>query len=232
MEVTLAQNGNFYNVNFSQKCQTAITFEQSVLLSWNQHTWVSFSMVFHLIPIMAMLLLPSAIVCYGYNGHNSQKLPYGHYGHGPWQLQHGHYGYPVKELYKTNSAVLVSAQYVNPIKSCSILKVKELPPSEIKKLECSFGIRQSWGTKWEHVEYLVLTLLYLSIALLWYCLDIPSSSTLWLRMAFSVKNEIFSPNVELGVQFVEASRFDSCACFVNWGKKSRVFNLNLFRNFP
>ena len=90
-------------------------------------------MLFHLIPILAMLLLPSAIGGYGYNGHNSQKLPYGHYGHGPWQLQHGHYGYPVKELYKTNSAVLVSAQYVNPIKSCSILKVKELPPSEIKK---------------------------------------------------------------------------------------------------
>ena len=54
---------------------------------------------------------------HGHNGHMAIFGCYGTYGHGRWQHQYGHYGYPVKEHGKTNSSVLVSAQYHNPFKS-------------------------------------------------------------------------------------------------------------------
>ena len=63
------------------------------------------------------------------------------------------------------------------------------------------------------------------------CLAIASSSIFGLKMAFSDKNAIFRPNIELeeiARQYVEAPREVSCAYFGNVGRNNGYFLLPIF----
>ena len=78
-------------------------------------------MLFHWIPIMCILVLPSAIAIRAIMAINSHKWPLWHLWQQLWQHQYAHYGYPVKEHRKTDSAVLFSAQCDNPFISYDCL---------------------------------------------------------------------------------------------------------------
>ena len=106
---------------------------------------------------------------------------YGPYGHDQRLNQYARYGYPGKELEHTNSIVRISAQSDIPKKSYCCFKIlgqiyivkmavfdqfyrhrKEWSYRDFKDL---FGNGMARGTKWEHVESLVMTLVYIRITL-------------------------------------------------------------------
>ena len=108
---------------------------------------------------------------------------YSPYGHDQRLNQYARYGYPGKELKHTNSTVKTSAQLDIPIKSYACFTIlgqiyivkmaifdqfyhhrKEWSYSDFKDI---FGNGMACGQRWQHGRTLILTLVFIRIALFW-----------------------------------------------------------------